>query len=174
MRADDGTDVTDLDRPRVDRAQLREECIDVVALGVQHGEVGDVAVFFHLLNEERERLRPGALAAALFHLALADVDDRLDGERRGDHRLRTADTAALFQVLQRVECSVHVDTTRQRVALGFDLVETGTGLGSLGAGARDDALAHRDAAAVDDAHRDVVGDGPCGDLGALHRCRQRR
>ena len=174
MRADDGTDVADFDRARVHLTQLGDERVDVGALCVQHRKVGDVAVLLHLLDEERKGLGPRALAATFFDLALADVDDRLDGESRGDHGLGTADAAALLQVLQSVERPVHVDTGGQRAALCLDLVESGPRGGGLRTRTGNDALTHRDAAAVDDADRNVAAHGAGGDLRALHRGRQRR
>ena len=104
-----------------------------------------------LVDEELERLGAGALLAALGDCAVDDLDDRLDRQRRGEHRLGAADAAALLEVVERVERAEHL---RPRGEIGGevgDLVERAAGGGPAGAGEGDRADAEADAAAVDDA-----------------------
>ena len=102
--ADDRSDLADHDLAGCVRPQHLDELVDVAAVGVEHGEVLDgTVVALHLVDEEVERLRPGALLAALLDDAAGDLDDRLDRQRGGEQRLGVADPAALLQVLERVE-----------------------------------------------------------------------
>ena len=125
--------------------------------------------------EEREGLGAGALLAVLLDDPVGDLDDRLDRQRGGQQRLGVADASALLQVLERVEGAEHPGARRRaRAAWRSMASRSSPAAAALGAGQGDRAEAERDRAAVDDAHVDAVGgDGAGGQLGALHRRRQR-
>ena len=119
-------------------------------------------------------MRARALLAVLLDDAVGDLDDRLDRQRRRQQRLGVADAPALLQVVERVERAEHAGAGDELARRALDGVEVGAGGGRLGAGEGDRAEAERDRAAVDDAHVEAVGgDGAGGQLGALHRGRQR-
>ena len=75
-------------------------------------------------DEERERLRAGALLAALLDLAVATSMIGLIDERRGEQRLGVADAAALLQVVERVEGAEHPGARGAVACQCLDLVES--------------------------------------------------
>ena len=128
-----------------------------------------------LLDEERERLGARALLAALLDLAVAHLDDRLDRQRRGEHRLGAADAAALLQVVERVERAPHAWCARRgRWRAAATVVERCARRGEPGAVGDDrcpsPSVQLRLSTTCTGTH---VGDAAGGELGALHRGRQR-
>ncbi len=146
--------------------------MEVGALGLQNREVADVARLTHLGCQEGEGLAAGALAAALFDLAVADFDHGFDRQRGGEEGLGASDPATLLQVLERVEHPPHSCAGGEVTRCAFDVIQRGTGRGDFGGGDCGDALAHGGRTAVNDTHRDVTGKGLGGQFCALHRCRQ--
>ncbi len=169
--ADDRADLADDDVAVGQRAQRVDEGVDVVAVGVEHGEVIHApAVGGDLLDEERQRLAPRPLLAVLLDDAVADLDDRLDRQRRGEQRLGVADAAALAQVVERVEGAEDARPGDEVAGELLDRVEAVAGRSAFGARQGDRAEPQRHRAGVDDPDVDALG-GAGGELGAL-QCRR--
>src|SRR4029453_9102538 len=104
--------------------QHLDELVDVGTVGVQHGDAVDLTLApGDLVDEELERLRTRALLATLLDLAVDALDDRLDRQRRGEHRLGTADAPTLLQVLERVERAPDLRASGELAGKIGDLVE---------------------------------------------------
>ena len=149
--------------PSVERAQLVDELVDVVAVGVEHGEVLDAR------RRTRRPCRRGRRAPCCACAACRaarrrrrDLDDRLDRQRRGEQRLGVADAAALLEVVERVEGAEDPRAADERRVASVRRRRRASSPAAAACSAQARAIvpsAERHRAAVDDARR---------------RCRRRR
>jgi hypothetical protein len=108
-----------------------------------------------LVTQVSQRLAPGPLLGFLGHLAVLELDHRLDVEQRAEQGSGAADPAAPLQVLEPAEHAVDAGARDAVLGGGHQLVQAGTGRGLLGGGDDEQPLAHGERVGVDDAHGDA-------------------
>ena len=108
----------------------------------------------HEVLDARERLRRRPHLLQRRHPTLAQLEDRLHRERLADERGGGADAAAATQIVERVDVEERVRRRRSRQHDVGDGVRVGSGLGRARSIEHREPHRHRDAARVDDDHRD--------------------
>ena len=159
-----------------ERSQLVDERVDVAAVGVEHGEVLDAPLrTTPTLSTRKARalVRVRCLPCCSTTPSATSMIGLIDSAVASS-ALALPMRPPFLQVVERVERAEHARAVDELAGVPLDGVEVVAGGGPLGAGQGDRAEPERDGAAVDDADVEPVGgDGAGGQLGALHRRRQR-
>src|SRR5580704_16788727 len=136
-----------------DVAQAAQHVAEVVAGAVGHRQALEGRVRPDLVTQVSQRLAPGPLLGFLGHLAVLELDHRLDVEQRAEQGSSAADPAAPLQVLEPAEHAVDAGARDAVLGGGDQVVEAGTGGGLLGGGDDEQPLAHGERVRIDDADR---------------------
>ena len=133
-------------------ARRGQDVGEVVAGAVGHGDALERGVGRHLGAQVGQRPGAGPLLGLLGHLAVLELDHRLDVEQRAEQGAGPADAAAALEVLEPADHAVDAGAGDAVLGGGHQLVEAGAGGGLLGRGDDEQALAHGEREGVDDAH----------------------
>jgi len=126
----------------IDVGQAGQHVGEVVAGAVGHGQPLQRGVGPHLRIEVGQRLGPGPLLGLLGHLAVLELDDRLDVQQRTDEGAGAADATAPLQVLEPAEHAVDARARDAVLGGGDQLIEPGPRRGLLGGRDDQQSLAH--------------------------------
>src|ERR1700722_7825546 len=144
---------------------------EVVAGAVGHGQPLQRRVGPHLRVHVGQRLGPGPLLGLLGHLAVLELNDRLDVQQRTEERSGATDPAAALEMLGPAQPAVDAGAGDAVLGGGYQLVQAGTGCGLFGGGDDEQSLAHGERIRINDAdgHRaERVGRGDGGTVGSRH------
>ena len=114
-------------------------CARTSAMSSQSFERG---VAGHLGGQVGQRPRARPLLGLLGHLAVLDLDHRLDGEEGAQQGLGTADAATALEEVEPTQHAVDMDPAGPIQRGRGQGVETGAGRRLLGRGDHHEALAH--------------------------------
>ena len=131
MGADDRPDLTKGDgfTGEVGTEQI-DHRVNIGGVAVSKGQVADGSVGRQVglgnVGQRDERLGPRTLLAGFDDGAGAHVDKGFDGKQRSEKGLGTANSSALFQVVEGIDGGHHFRLTDAGPDDGFDLVHGGT------------------------------------------------